>query len=60
MARLGYDNQIHRLTSPSADKGLAGFSGGLGLKFDKFNLDYSVSQIGLSAYLHRMGFSLDF
>ncbi len=59
MARLGYDNQIHRLTAPAADKGLAGFSGGLGLKFDRFNLDYSVSQIGLSAYLHRMGISLD-
>lgn len=59
MARVGYDNQIHRLTTPSQEKGMAGFSGGIGLNFDKFNLDYSISQIGLSAYLHRMGVSLD-
>ncbi len=56
--RLGYDNQIRRLTSPSTDKRLSGFTAGLGLQTENFNLGYGIAQMGNSAILHR--FTLDF
>jgi hypothetical protein len=58
-ARLGYNNQVRRLTSPDNNKGLSGFSGGAGVKMKDFNLDYGIAQIGSSALLHRFSLSLE-
>lgn len=58
-ARLGYDNQIRRNTSPDNEKKYSGLSGGVGLKLNKFNLDYGIAQVGLSAALHRFSINLD-
>jgi hypothetical protein len=59
-ARVGYNNQIRKETSPSTDRGLSGFSGGVGVKTKDFNIDYGAAQIGKSALLHRISLSLDF
>jgi hypothetical protein len=57
--RLGYDNQIRSLTSAEADRGLTGISGGLGLVFDDFNIDYGFSRYGSNANLHRFSVSMN-
>ena len=57
--RLGYDNQIRTLTAAEADKGLTGISGGLGLIFEDFNIDYGFSRYGSNANLHRFSVSLN-
>ena len=59
MARIGYDNHIRRMTTPSNDKQMAGLSAGVGLKLTNFNVDYAISRIGLGATLHRFGLSLN-
>ncbi len=59
MARIGYDNQIRRMTTPANDKQMAGLSAGVGLKMTNFNVDYAISRIGLGATLHRFGLSLN-
>ncbi|MDQ1267355.1 MAG: PorV/PorQ family protein [Bacteroidota bacterium] len=56
--RLGYDNQIRQLLTIDNDRKLSGFTGGVGIKANTFNLDYGISVMGSSAYLHR--FSLSF
>ena len=58
-ARVGYNNQIRKETSPSTDRGLSGFSGGVGVKLKDFNIDYGAAQFGKSALLHRFSLSLD-
>jgi hypothetical protein len=57
--RLGYDNQIRSMTAAESDKGLTGFSGGLGLVFEQFNVDYGFSRYGSNANLHRFSVSLN-
>ena len=57
--RLGYDNHIRRYSAPSNEKKLAGLSGGIGLKLDDFNFDYSMSQVGVAATLHRFSLYLN-
>jgi hypothetical protein len=57
--RLGYDNQIRTLTSAESDKGLTGFSGGVGLVFEDYNFDYGFSRYGSSANLHRFSVSMN-
>ena len=57
-ARIGYDNQIRNLTKADSDKGLDGFSGGIGVKTNYINVDYGVNQYGAAALLHRI--SLEF
>ena len=58
-ARLGYDNHIKRYSAPSNNKKLAGFSAGIGLKLEDFSFDYSLSQVGVSASMHRFSLYLD-
>ncbi len=58
-ARLGYDNQIRRLTSIQSDRKMSGFSGGVGIKANKFNIDYAISMMGSSASLHRFSVALN-
>ena len=59
MARLGYDNHIRRLTAPANDKKTSGLSAGVGIKLEEISIDYSISMIGLSASLHRIGLALN-
>lgn len=60
MARVGYDNNIRTNISPETSKGLSGISLGAGIKMKDINLDYSFSQYGASAILHRISANLDF
>lgn len=57
--RLGYDNNIRRLTAPTSDKRLSGFTGGIGIQTELFNLDYGIAQMGNSALLHRFTLGLE-
>lgn len=57
-ARLGYDNEARSLTSSEVDKGLTGFSGGIGVKTDMINFDYGFTRYGSAVNLHRFSISL--
>lgn len=57
--RLGYDNQVRTLTTPSTDRGFAGLSAGAGFKSDNFDIDYGLAQYGNAAILHRFSVRLD-
>jgi hypothetical protein len=57
--RLGYDNQIRSLTNAEANKGLTGFSAGIGIITEDFNFDYGFTGYGSSANLHRFSVSLN-
>jgi hypothetical protein len=57
--RLGYDNQIRNLTNAEANKGLTGFSAGVGIVTEDFNFDYGYTGYGSSANLHRFSVSLN-
>lgn len=57
--RLGYDNQVRNLTDAEADKSFTGFSGGLGITANNFNIDYGLTSYGGSAQLHRFSFGFD-
>ena len=57
--RLGYDNQIRNLTSAETNKGLTGFSAGVGIVTEDFNFDYGYTGYGSSANLHRFSVSLN-
>ncbi len=57
--RFGYDNNIRKYSGTSKDKEFIGFSAGIGFKFNEFNLDYGVSQVGASAIFHKFSFYLD-
>jgi len=56
-ARLGYDNEARSLTSAEIDKGLTGFSGGVGVKTELLNFDYGFTRYGSSVNLHRFSIS---
>ncbi len=58
-ARLGYDNQVRNFASTDSDKGLSGFSGGIGIVIEEFNFDYALAQYGAAASLHRFSIALD-
>lgn len=49
MLRLGFDNQVRRMTSIESDKKLSGFSGGLGIKANDFTFDYGAAIFGTGA-----------
>lgn len=57
--RVGYDNQIRSLTDASVDKGLTGFSGGVGVLIDDFRFDYGYSSYGSSVNLHRFSLAMN-
>lgn len=57
--RLGYDNQVRTLTTPSTDRGFSGLSAGAGFRSDNFDIDYGLAQYGSSAILHRFSVRLD-
>ena len=56
--RVGYSNYIRNALNNELDKGLSGFSAGLGVKTDYIFIDYGASVYSASLYLHR--FTLKF
>lgn len=56
--RVGYDNQIRSLVSNEAAKGLSGLSFGAGFIAKEVKVDYSFSQYGSAATLHRFSLGL--
>lgn len=55
--RVGYNNHIRSKIASTFDKGMTGFSGGLGIELEDFNIDYGLSQYGNGANLHRLSVS---
>ncbi|MCX8054714.1 MAG: PorV/PorQ family protein [Ignavibacteria bacterium] len=55
--RVGYNNHIRSKIASTFDKGMTGFSGGLGIVLEDFNIDYGFSQYGDGANLHRLSVS---
>ena len=60
IGRIGYDNKIRTEISPDLDRGLSGFSGGIGIKLTDFNVDYSINQFGSSTVIHRFSLYLNY
>lgn len=58
--RLGYDNYTRRFTTPSSEKKLSGFSGGIGIKTKYFNFDYALTQVSTTNLLNRFSIYLEF
>lgn len=58
--RLGYNNHVRTKVASENEKGMTGFSGGLGIVVDSFNFDYGYAQYGTNANMHRfsVGFQL--
>ena len=59
LLRVGYDNQIRSFTDAEVDKGLTGFSGGVGILLEDINIDYGFSRYGSAANLHRFSISVN-
>ncbi len=55
--RVGYNNHIRSKIASTFDKGMTGFSGGLGIVLEDFSFDYGFSQYGNDANLHRLSVS---
>lgn len=53
--RLGYDNNLHNSLKTTSDQKLGGFSGGLGINWNKFRFDYSYSNYSTLGSIHRVG-----
>lgn len=59
--RIGYDNEKRdELKLGSSTAGLAGFSIGLGVEVQKYNVDYAFSSLGDVGAWHRFGISTEF
>jgi hypothetical protein len=56
--RLGYDNQVRNFIANKTDKGLSGFSAGLGIVGGEWFFNYGASIYSSAAVMHR--FSIDF
>ncbi len=55
LARIGYNNEVRQDSELGTTLGLAGFCGGVGLRFagGKYKLDYSFNSIGKIGSTHR-------
>jgi len=58
--RFGYDNEKRSDLKIGSSAGLAGFSGGLGVLFDRYRVDYALSSLGKVGDLHRVSIATDF
>ncbi|MBC8043588.1 MAG: type IX secretion system protein PorQ [Rhizobacter sp.] len=54
LLRLGYNNARRQGLRTDTALGLEGFSGGLGIKVDKFQFDYAFSSYGVLGGLHQL------
>jgi hypothetical protein len=57
--RLGYDNQVRNYVSLDSDKGLSGFTAGVGIILENFNIDYGAAQYGSASTLHRFSIGMN-
>jgi hypothetical protein len=58
--RIGYNNQQRQDLKTGTTIGLAGFSAGLGIKYeDKYRLDYSFNSLGKIGSTHRVNISFN-
>lgn len=57
-ARVGYDNATRNLSGVNVATQLTGVSGGIGVYLETFNIDYALSSLGSSAFLHRVSLGL--
>lgn len=57
--RLGYNNHVRTKIATESDKGMTGFSGGLGIAVESFNFDYGYSQYGSNANMHRFSIGME-
>lgn len=57
--RFGYSNYIRNALNNELDKGLSGFSAGIGIKTDYIFIDYGASIYSGSLYLHRFTLKLN-
>jgi hypothetical protein len=51
--RVGYDNRVRGAVSVEAQRGVSGFSAGVGIKTSFAMIDYGGSSLGSAAMLHR-------
>lgn len=59
--RIGYSNEKRQDMKLGTSLGIAGFSGGLGIKFlDKYRLDYSLNSFGKVGSTHRVNVGMEF
>jgi hypothetical protein len=58
--RLGYDNMKRKDMKVGGSAGLAGISGGVGIKIKDYNVDYGYSSWGLIGGIHRFSISTAF
>lgn len=62
IVRIGYSNEKRQDLKLGTSLGIAGFSGGIGLKFaDKYSIDYSLNSMGKIGSTHRfnVGYTFD-
>ena len=53
-ARFGYNNQARKDLQTGTTAGLAGFSAGIGITVDTYQVDYALSSLGVIGNLHRI------
>ncbi len=56
--RLGYDNLVRKSVSLDTQRGMSGFSAGVGIKAKNVLIDYGASSLGTPATLHRLSVNL--
>ena len=59
-ARVGFDNEKSKDLKTGTTLGLAGFSGGVGIKVNEYVVDYSLSSLGGIGNLHRISIGTSF
>lgn len=57
--RVGYDHRLRREMIVPGYRGLAGFTGGVGLKVYRFNVDYGFAVYHLAGSAHHIGIGTD-
>lgn len=54
-ARIGYDNQLHSGLETTKEERFGGLSGGVGIYWGQFRLDYAYSNFSSLGSIHRLG-----
>lgn len=57
--RLGYNNHVRTQVAAEVDKGMTGFSGGLGINIESLKFDYGYSRYGSNANMHRFSLGMN-
>jgi hypothetical protein len=54
LLRIGYNNELRTDLKTGGTAGMAGFSGGIGLKVAGYSIDYALSSLGTIGSVHRI------